>query len=165
MRVKPSSSQRRGYSAQLTHLVPDIAKKAWRSRGFLNHEILSRWADITGPETAQQSVPLKIVFPRGKRMHAVLHIKVTGAFAPLIQHREPRIIERINSFFGYSAVARLRIHQGTVPEHATPVPALEPEPGPKAQAISDRLTKPIKDDKLRALLQRWGADIMHKNRS
>ncbi len=165
MRVKPSSSNRRGYSAQLTRLIPDVAKKAWRSRGFINHEILSRWGDITGPETAQQSVPIKMVFPRGERMHAVLHLKVTPAHALMVQHNEPRIIERINGFFGYSAVSRIRIHQGPVPNRTTPKAAPTPEPDPKALAKSDRLTKPVKDDKLRALLQRWGADIMHKYRS
>lgn len=161
--VKSSKAKRRGYPAQLTRLVPDIAKKAWRSRGFLSHEILSRWSDITDPETARHSLPLKMVFPRGQRMNAALHILVTPAYAPLIQHCEPRIIERINGYFGYGAVSRLSIHQGPVqiPPLKSPVTISPPEP--EAIETSRRLAKTVKDDKLRELLQRWGADILQRH--
>ena len=36
------------------------------------------------------------------------------AHAPLIQHVIPEIIERVNRFFGYRAVARVKLRQGEV---------------------------------------------------
>jgi hypothetical protein len=36
------------------------------------------------------------------------------------RHLEPIIIERINGFFGYRAVARLAIRQGPLPQRPTP---------------------------------------------
>src|SRR3546814_7690158 len=53
--------------------------------------------------------------------------------APMMQHITPEIVERVNRFFGYGAVARVTIRQGEVavakPRVAPPslkVPSLEP---------------------------------------
>jgi hypothetical protein len=48
-----------------------------------------------------------------------------------MQHIAPEIIERINRFFGYPAVARLAIRQGAAPR---PVPV---ELGDSLRAIAD----------------------------
>ncbi len=85
----------------------------------------------------------------GKRQDGVLTLTVDGAHAPMMQHVAPTIIERVNRFFGYSAVARLTIRQGqhTPPPVRTPPPSLRPIPA----ALGDSL-RSIADPELRACL-------------
>jgi hypothetical protein len=73
-----------------------------------------------------------------------LTVTVKGAHAAMMQHIAPEIIERVNRFFGYAAVARLNLKQGKVAER--PVrqapPSVRPvtppaELGPGLRAIAD----------------------------
>lgn len=162
-KAETSKKARRGRPVALGRLLPAIASKTLRSRGFLHQDIIARWADIVGPEAAAMSRPLAIRFPRGKRSEAALEVRVSPAFAPLFQHQGPQIIARINGYFGYAAIARLSIAQGRIEANA-PARAPQSERPASEQAIrfSKGLTKDIRDDKLRALLSRWGASLKDK---
>jgi hypothetical protein len=54
---------------------------------------------------------MRLVFAKGERLDATLHIRVTGPLALELQHLAPVVIERINGYFGYRAVARLALRQ------------------------------------------------------
>ncbi|GAK33587.1 hypothetical protein AQ1_01477 [alpha proteobacterium Q-1] len=125
---------------------------------------MARWAMITGTAIASQSVPLRLNFPRGERMGASLEIRVTPAFAPILQHQEPLIIERVNSFFGYRAVSRILLQQGPLPPKPARAAAQNPQAPPDQEALvqSSHLAKGVADDDLRHLLERWGADLLAK---
>ena len=43
---------------------------------------------------------------------SALELVVEGAHAAMMQHVVPEIVDRVNRFFGYSAVARVRLRQG-----------------------------------------------------
>ena len=79
---------------------------------------------------------------------------VVPAHAPLIQHVIPEIMDRVNRFFGYNAVARVKIRQGEVkPPAASPVraaapPSLKPVPFELGESLRD-----IGDPELRAVLE------------
>ena len=75
------------------------------------------------------------------------------AHAPLIQQVIPEIIERVNRFFGYKAVARVKLRQGEVkpPRAETPAklpPTLKPIPMELGAGLRD-----IGDPELRAVLE------------
>lgn len=81
-------------------------------KGMVAADMLTMWEQIVGEETAAYTFPEKLEFPRGQRNNGVLKLKVPGgAFALEVRHRERFIIEKINSYFGYNAVAGLRIVQ------------------------------------------------------
>jgi hypothetical protein len=74
----------------------------------------------------------------------VLTVTVRGAHAAMMQHIAPEIVERVNRFFGYAAVARLSLKQGRVaerparPERPAPSGLRAPaELGPGLRAIAD----------------------------
>jgi hypothetical protein len=82
---------------------------------------------------------------------------VTPSHAPLIQHVIPEIIERVNRFFGYRAVARVKLRQGAVKppgdtgasrERSVPPPSLKPIPMELGPGLRD-----IGDPELRAVLE------------
>jgi len=140
---KPEPEKPRGGRARmLSEIVPDIGGAAFRRFGFVQSSVVSRWAEIVGPRYAEVSAPESIRFPQGKRADGVLTLMVDGAHAPMLQHVAPAIVERVNRFFGYSAVARVVIRQGAVaraaPRRTTPAPRPAPvELGDSLRAIAD----------------------------
>ena len=118
--------------------------------------IVSRWAEIVGPRYAEVSAPESLRFPHGERAQGNLTLVVRGAHAAMMQHITPEIIERVNRFFGYAAVARVTIRQGEVARKAprTPPPALKPAP----VELGDSL-RLIGDPELKAVLEALAAGV------
>lgn len=125
---------RGGPAKSISDLMPEIGRAAFRRYGFIQSSVVSRWAEIVGERYADVSLPESIRFPRGEKEGGTLHLLVGGAYATMMQHIAPDIIERVNRFFGYGAVSQIRFRQGTVTprkdrEKRVPLPAsLKPAP-------------------------------------
>jgi hypothetical protein len=105
---------RGGPARSVSDLLPAVGGAAFRRFGFVQSAIVSRWAEIVGEKYAGVTAPESIRFPQGKRDSGTLNIVVAPAWAPMIQHVEPAIMERVNLFFGYPAVIKVSIRQGEV---------------------------------------------------
>ena len=91
--------------------------------GKIEFLIFSKWSQIVGTFFADHSEPDKISRitddfnefdePIFKNF---LHVRVSPAAAVEFQHYKTTIIEKINSFFGYKAIADLRLQQNFIPE-------------------------------------------------
>ena len=148
--------QRSNRARAVSELLPDVGRAAFRKFGFVQHAIVSRWGEIVGERYARVSMPESIRFPQGKRAEGVLSLVVGGAHAPMMQHIAPEIIERVNRFFGYAAVARLAIRQGEVKRVAkAPPPA---SLAPLSEAMGDSL-RGIADPELKAVLESLAAGV------
>ena len=95
---------------RLQGILSAITAPAMRRQGFARAEVLSRWAEIVGPELAAGCQPERLVFKRDGS-GATLKVRVEAGLGPEIQHRSPAIIERINGYFGYRAVEALSLIQ------------------------------------------------------
>jgi hypothetical protein len=125
--------RRRGGAARaVSDMLPEIGRAAFRKFGFVQSSVVSRWVEIVGERYARVSVPESIRFPQGRRADGVLTLIVEGAHGTMLQHVAPTIIERVNRFFGYPAVARIAIRQGACaapePEPRRVPPSLKPVP-------------------------------------
>lgn len=109
---------RGGQPRRLRLALSKVMKGPFAKRGFSQTEILSRWPTIVGPMLAQHSCPERLTFEREKAAGANLLVRVEGAFGLELQHLTPQVIERINTYFGYRAVARLSILQGPIPRQS-----------------------------------------------
>ncbi|PHQ68583.1 MAG: hypothetical protein COB93_10340 [Sneathiella sp.] len=98
----------------IASLIGKSSRAALVKRGFAQSDILSNWPTIVGPNLASHSSPEKLNFSRHDNKDASLRVRVAPGWAPEFQHFEPLIIERINSFFGYRAVARLQLIQAPI---------------------------------------------------
>ena len=147
---------RRGGARQVAELLPDVGRAAFRKFGFIQSSVVSRWGEIVGERYAGVSQPESIRFPHGERANGTLTLVVRGAHAPMMQHIAPEIIERVNRFFGYAAVARLTIRQGEVVRKAPRAapPALKPAP----VELGDSL-RAIGDPELKAVLEALAAGV------
>ena len=120
-RTSEPAPRPRGRGARaLADLLPEIGAASFKRFGFVQSAVVSRWAEIVGTRYAGVSTPESIRFPHGKRADGVLTLVVEGAHAPMMQHVVPAIIERVNRFFGYQAVARVTIRQGAAARAPAP---------------------------------------------
>jgi hypothetical protein len=139
----PTPEKPRGRGARsVAEMLPDIGGAAFRRFGFVQSSVVSRWAEIVGARFADVTAPEMIRFPTGKRRDGTLVLTVESAFGPMIQHVVPVIVERVNRFFGYPAVARVTIRAGALPkpEPRRAPPSLKPvsaEIGDSLRAIAD----------------------------
>ncbi len=146
--------------------------EAAAGHGFAEPEVLMRWPEVVGERLSALCVPVKVSYSRAHRLGATLVVRVEGARATEVEHLGPRIIERVNQFYGYRAIDRLKVTQtsrgasGGFAEapagYKGPPDAAPSEPGPEAEARAAELTRGIESEALRAALTRMGAHVISR---
>ena len=159
---KPYARPRGGSAKAIGDLMPEIGRTAFRRFGFVQSSVVTRWPEIVGPTHSRVCSPEAIRFPPGEKSEGILQLVVSPAHAPLIQQVLPEIIERVNRFFGYNAVARAKIRQGEVkpPEkdaRPKPPPSLKPIPMELGDSLRD-----IGDPELRTVLESLARSLDNK---
>jgi hypothetical protein len=140
--------------------VEKLMKPIFGARGFGAGAVLTDWEKIVGAVLARATVPERIAYPQGERSEGTLHLRVGNASLALeLQHLEPQMIERINSHFGYRAVARIRILQGPVKRAEAPKAKSKPALAPEKRASLERKLDAIEDPELKAALRNLGESI------
>lgn len=137
-----------------------VTRPVFGRHGFAEGALVTDWPAIVGAAIAHFTLPVRIRFPAKERSDGTLIVKVaSGAFALEMQHLEPLIIDKINGYFGWNAVARLKLIQGPLPETAKrrPPPA-EPPPLPADSPTAINLAR-VEDPDLREALARLGRRI------
>ena len=145
----PSDAPRQNRARAAGEMVAAIGGVAFKRFGFVQAAVVSRWPEIVGERYARVSAPESIRFPTGKKDGGSLTLVVEGAHAPLMQHLAPTIIERVNRFFGYPAVARIQFRQGRMPR---PEPRTRRPAAPAPRELGPGLRE-IADPELKAVLE------------
>lgn len=138
-----------------------------RRRGFASVDLISHWPDIVGPSYARTTSPDRLVWPRRPKglideeehQPADLSVRCTSGAAFRLIHEMDQVVERINTFFGYRLVGRIRIL--ALPPVSFERPA-RPVPGPVSDAAAarvDALAAGIEDAGLRAAVARLGRAV------
>lgn len=143
--------------------VPKLTRKAFEKFGFSTATLLTEWSAIVGEQLAAATSPERVKWPRGaetigesgmegNRSAATLVLRVDPARALEVEYKSAQLIERINAYFGYRAIAELRILQAPLAKRA-PVPPARPRSAPPASAAAAQ-------DPLSAALARFEAGVM-----
>ncbi|CCA91478.1 MULTISPECIES: DUF721 domain-containing protein [unclassified Novosphingobium] len=151
--LKRYERPRGGQARAISDLMPEVGRTAFRRFGFVQSSVVTRWPEIVGARHARVCSPESIRFPPGEKSDGILQLVVLPAHAPMIQHVIPEIIDRVNRFFGYNAVARAKIRQGEVKappasDRRSAPPSLKPVPMELGESLRD-----IGDPELRAVLE------------
>ncbi len=160
--------------------MPGLTRKAFEKFGFATASLITDWERIAGAEMARYTSPERLKWPviasnadpaepdGPARTAATLFLRVDPARALDVQYKTRQIIERINAYFGYRAVAEVRIVQG-VPS-ASPVPARAHSPtvaaarsGAPHMASAD--ISGVADERLRAALTIMAAGIARRRQT
>ena len=150
--------------------VPKLTRKVLEKYGFSAATLVTDWSTIVGADIAAYAQPERLKWPRGGNTDtesgegrmagagATLQLRVEGARALDVQYRSRQIIERINAYFGYRAVAQLRLLQAPLAAPGTPRP--EAAESPRALSVRpNREVAGIPDERLRSALTRMQAAI------
>ncbi len=167
---KPYRRPRGGEARAVSDLMPEIGRAAFRRFGFVQSSVVSRWGEIVGSRYAAVSAPESIRFPVGKKADGTLELIVEGAHATMMQHVIPEIIERVNRFFGYSAVARVKMRQGKIAKpsdnrgNAVHKPAIPPSLRPLPMELGESLRE-IADPELFKVLESLAQSLANNDAS
>jgi len=184
---------RRGRARALGAFVPKLTEKAFEKFGFSTVLLVSEWSHIVGADLARITMPERLRWPKAAskyqadddmeagRPGAVLVLRVEPACALDVEYSARQIIERVNAFFGYRAIDRIKLLQRPVirsapADGAAPislagfgsicarptgaVPQAEAKcgagPAPSGGGLPGQAAElaPIKDERLRAALER-----------
>lgn len=117
--------------------------------GFSDVRVLTNWQQIVGAETARYVRPLKLT-------NKVLHLATADSnWAMQLSYQSPVLIEQINRYFGFQAVAKIQPQQSyfVVDSLKAPQP---PKPDGAAHMRAAARTQDVKDTHLKAALARLG---------
>lgn len=144
---------------------------AGESRGFAVAKLLTHWSDIAGPDLAPVTRPVKVGYGR-EGLGATLTVLVAPAHAPLVEMRKERLRERVNSVYGYNAIARIVLTQTAATGfsegqadfgHAPRKDRTNelPTPSPQAQAVAEG----VSDDGLRRALAQLAENVLSRTKA
>jgi hypothetical protein len=161
------AGRRRGRFRQAGASLRGGVAKAAAKRGFAEPDVLMRWPEIVGADLAPVCRPVKVSYGRSPALGATLVVEADGPRAIEIEHLAPRILERVNQHYGYRAVSRLSLTQaGGFADAQAPFagkPAGEQRaPDPAAARRAAELVRGIRDERLRATLERLGAHVLSR---
>jgi hypothetical protein len=158
----------RPVGAQVAALLRPLAAKQKGGGDFVSMELLSAWPEIIGPRLAGLCLPVRLkTAPKGRgkagsKEGATLEVLADPAVAIDLDYGQTVIVERVNQFFGYQAVGRLKVvRKAEGYQNAAPVlPQAKSAPAPAALAQAGGMVADVRDDDLRAALEHLGARVL-----
>lgn len=154
-----SASDRQARMRPIAAELNGLIGKPMGRRGFAEGGLVAHWPAVVGEEIARATAPLKLSYPRGERRGGTLTLVVASARAVEIQHLVPQILERINGYLGFTAVARLKLEQGRLPRPRRTA-MREPAPlAPAERASLEQAVTRIEDPELRRALEDLGRAV------
>lgn len=140
---------------------------ACRKRGFASVDILAAWPDIVGGRYGTAVRPHRLIWPRrvaadGEPLAepATLVVHTDGATALLLSHEIPQVLQRINRFYGWAAVNRIKIIQRPLEARVKDSrPALRGLTGDEEARLENHVAS-VSDHRLREALRKLGAQVI-----
>ena len=127
-----------------------------KKRGFIHNEIVSFWEELT-ENFSKYTSPLKIKFPKNKVNDGTLFIKVKSGLGPEFEMHVKKIVDKINSKFGYKAINKIKFQNGDFKYNEQK--ELEPVEKSKLNAKLYAKIKKIKNQSLADALLKLGKEI------
>ena len=164
----PKGKRRGGGLKAIGTMIPALTRRALGRHGFAHASVITDWEKIVGKGLAEQSQPVRLVFPKGERLGGTLYVRVTGPLATEMQHMEPIVLDRINGHFGYGAVARLKLIQAPIRKDEVKSPRrpriMPPASKTELKALDEELDD-VEDPEIRDVLRRLGESVLRRKKA
>lgn len=162
-KAQPPAAVRYRRLSSVAAPVRSLAKKLLGGKAVAEASVMLDWPSIVGTEIAARCQPRRLARGRGANAGpATLHLTVDAPFALEIQYSAAQIVERVNRYLGYPAVARLALHQGELLREEKPQQPRIPPLAPPVRQQLDQEISGIADEELRQALGRLGQAVLAK---
>lgn len=158
---------------QIAELTNSLVDPILAKRAGINTMLLGIWDEIVGPEFADCSRPDKIIWPQRRDMGAgsseqggglspgQLTIACEGSRALFLSHQQDEVLQRINSFFGFPAINRIKIVQKVVVKHDLKRKKLRKLSSLQQKKLTE-MVDDVEDPKLKEALTKLGKAVLSK---
>ncbi|WP_108879649.1 DciA family protein [Anderseniella sp. Alg231-50] len=146
----------------LDHHFRHITRPAFEQYGFAHGDLVAQWTAIVGDNVAERCSPERMVWPKGRDKAqrqtegATLTVRADHGAGLALSYETSAIIDRINGFFGYYAVEKIKIVQGTRANRGRSPVTEVAEPTPAVIENVQQKTGAVEDTDLKAALTRLG---------
>lgn len=176
---KRSTEGPRRYGKGFRHASDTVRKsvdKIAGKKGFAESDVLLRWAEIVGDALAATCQAVKVHYGANRNLGATLIVQADSGRAPEVSHLSPKIIERVNRFYGYRAINRLKVTQSTgysvaksgirgFAEGQTGFAGPEPAISNTVRREASDLAEGIENPELRAALTLMGSNVLSRSKT
>jgi hypothetical protein len=131
------------------------------ARGFAQVELVTRWAEIAGHGLAAHCFPYRL--SAGGASGATLTLVADDRAALELQHQVPKVIDKINAYFGSIVVSKIKVVAGDIPKADRPRPPRRSLTAQEEADLVGRVSQ-ISDPELRAALTRLGRHALAESR-
>jgi hypothetical protein len=154
---------------QIGGSIRDILDPLMAKRANVDLSLALAWQQVAGEKLSGRTQPLHIQWPQrlspdDQFKPGTLVVAAEGSVALDLQYTSGELVERINRFFGYPAVAKIRIEQKPVMRFREKQKRVEPVLKPDEKAGLEASLSRIEDDGLRETLFRLGTHVLAAKR-
>ncbi|TFF18055.1 DUF721 domain-containing protein [Jiella endophytica] len=161
------AGRRRRWAQPLAELTGDVIDPILRRKAGMTTGLVAAWSGIVGERLAETTRPEKLQWPKDRANGepfepATLVVAAEPKAALRLQHQTSEILSRVNAFFGFYAVAKVRFVQKPV---AVPKRDLRPKTRPVAAEEKARIAamvERIEDPKLKAALAAFAESTLSR---
>jgi len=152
---------------QIAELMTNVLDPIMQQRAGMTMQLVMAWEDIVGNTHSAYTRPEKLDWPKQAGddepfQPAALVIACDGARSIYLQHDSTLIIQRVNGYFGFNAIDRIKIVQKPVNKQEKPRRPAPPtlELGQR-QRLDDMLGS-VEDENLKQALAKMGEGVFSK---
>jgi hypothetical protein len=169
LKPMPNSPRYRTRAKHVSEFAVSILQDVIGRRTGMTMDLIAGWEDIVGEDYANCTMPEKIIWPKRSSdadpfKPGVLIVACDGAKALFFQHETGQILERLNLFFGFMAIEKIKLVQKPVAKKTLPRQLPKNLSEREKQRLGEVLSK-IDDPKLRQKLEKFGRGVILKNQS
>ncbi len=156
--VEGARRPQRSGPLSLTKDIIKVMQPAARRFGFPDARIFADWSMIMDTWMTNSSIPVSIYRDKFSKEKTLL-LLCSSSNALIIQHYHPQIIERINNYYGFSGIKKLRMKHGFLPVPPEPEKPRPPLPPEQEEVLVSKIEN-VENDALRKALHALGRAIM-----
>ena len=138
-----------------------LLKHHLNARGFAQIELVTRWAEIAGKTLSEHCFPYRL--SSGGASGATLTLIADDRAALELQHQTPKLIDKINTYFGATRVNKIKVVAGDIPKTPSVRAAKRPLSAAEEAELKSRVAQ-VEDADLRAALARLGRHALAESR-
>ena len=103
--------RKQSYFKKVGNSLPKIIDKNIKEKNFIEISLIKKWREIIGDDIAKFCWPIKIRFSEINNLHGIIFLKTMRGKSMEIEFKNEEIIEKLNQYFGYKAIAKISVVQ------------------------------------------------------